>query len=135
MSYSQWADFVYYNVGDIANYGSVAYQALLSNRNVLPTTLAPNWQVFPVIRVLNGTPVVQPVIQYGQVSGNGNNGSTTVTLPAAYSSTGGYVIQASMADTPAAETFTTPLTPTTFTLGWEQAGGGNHTLFWTTFGL
>ena len=47
MSYSQWANFVYYKTGDIATYGSINYQALLANVNVVPTGLAPNWQVLP----------------------------------------------------------------------------------------
>jgi len=47
MSYSQWADFVYYRLGDIAMYGSINYQALQPNINEVPTGLAPNWQVLP----------------------------------------------------------------------------------------
>jgi len=47
MSYSQWADFVYYKLGDIAMFGSTTYQALQANINVVPTGLAPNWQVLP----------------------------------------------------------------------------------------
>jgi len=47
MSYSQWADFVYYRLGDIAMYGSITYQALQPNINVVPTGLAPDWQVLP----------------------------------------------------------------------------------------
>lgn len=47
MSYSEWADFVYYDVGNIASYNGIVYQALLANRNVVPTGLAPNWQLLP----------------------------------------------------------------------------------------
>jgi len=47
MSYSVWASFVNYLVGDIASYNGVIYEALQVNTNVLPTTLAPNWQVLP----------------------------------------------------------------------------------------
>jgi len=47
MSYSEWADFVYYDIGGIASYNGIVYQALLANRNIVPTTLAPNWQVLP----------------------------------------------------------------------------------------
>jgi len=47
MSYSEWADFVYYDIGGIASYNGIVYQALQANRNVVPTTLAPNWQVLP----------------------------------------------------------------------------------------
>jgi hypothetical protein len=45
MSYAQWSSFAYYNTGDIVGYEAVNYQALLANINVLPTTLAPNWQL------------------------------------------------------------------------------------------
>ena len=45
MSYSEWADFVYYDVGGIASYNGIVYQALLANRGVVPTGLAPNWAV------------------------------------------------------------------------------------------
>jgi hypothetical protein len=47
MSYSQWANFVYYNLGDIATFNSINYEALLPNINVVPTGLAPHWQVLP----------------------------------------------------------------------------------------
>jgi hypothetical protein len=47
MAYSQWADFVNYRVGDIAVYGTTNYEALQANTNVIPSSLAPNWQVLP----------------------------------------------------------------------------------------
>lgn len=47
MSYSQWSNFVYYRLGDIAMLGSITYQALQANINVSPSLLAPNWQVLP----------------------------------------------------------------------------------------
>lgn len=47
MSYSSWSDFAYYTTGDIATYNAVAYSALQANRNVVPSTLAPNWALVP----------------------------------------------------------------------------------------
>jgi len=47
MAYSQWTNFVNYRVGDIAVYGTTNYEALQANTNVIPSTLAPNWQVLP----------------------------------------------------------------------------------------
>ena len=47
MSYSTWADFVYYKTNDVAEYNSIAYQALQPNKNVVPTGLAPNWALVP----------------------------------------------------------------------------------------
>jgi hypothetical protein len=48
MSYAPWTSFAYYNAGDIVSYLNVDYQALIANTNKVPTTLAPNWQVFSV---------------------------------------------------------------------------------------
>ena len=47
MSYSEWSNFAYYKTGDIATFGATAYEALQANQNVVPSTLAPNWQVLP----------------------------------------------------------------------------------------
>ena len=48
MSYSTWADFVYYQVGGIAEYNTIAYQALTANRNVVPTSsIGVDWSVLP----------------------------------------------------------------------------------------
>jgi hypothetical protein len=45
MSYSQWANFVNYEIGDRVSYLGLSYLALQPSLNVLPTTLAPRWQV------------------------------------------------------------------------------------------
>jgi hypothetical protein len=48
MSYSEWANFVYYDVGGIASYNGIVYQALLANVNVIPTSsLGVDWQLLP----------------------------------------------------------------------------------------
>jgi hypothetical protein len=48
MSYSTWADFVYYQVGGIAEYNTIAYEALQQNRNVIPTSsIGVDWNVLP----------------------------------------------------------------------------------------
>jgi hypothetical protein len=48
MSYSTWADFVYYQVGGIAEYNTIAYQALTANRDVIPTSsIGTDWSVLP----------------------------------------------------------------------------------------
>lgn len=60
MSYSTWTDFAYYEVGDIATYQNIAYVALLANRDVVPTTLAPNWDILPAA---SGAP---PSVIYNQ---------------------------------------------------------------------
>ena len=63
MSYAQWSSFAYYNVGDIVGYEAVNYQALLANINVLPTTLAPNWQLLT-------TPTPSAVDSLNTLTGN-----------------------------------------------------------------
>jgi hypothetical protein len=85
-------------------------------------------------RQLSSSNVAQPIIQYGTATGSNNNGSTTVTIPTAYTGSGTYVVQVTMRDSPAAEMYATPLTGSTFTIGWANAGGGTHSTMWTTFG-
>ncbi len=59
MAYANWNPTAYYLPGDIVIYNSVEYQALLSNFNVVPSTLAPNWVLLnppapAVVDSLNG---------------------------------------------------------------------------------
>jgi hypothetical protein len=46
MSYAVWADFVYYEAGDIVGYTGLLFRALQPNINVLPTTGAPDWELY-----------------------------------------------------------------------------------------
>lgn len=46
MAYAEWSPYTVYVVSDIVNYSGANYQALQINKNVVPTTLAPNWAVF-----------------------------------------------------------------------------------------
>lgn len=84
-------------------------------------------------RTLNSTAITQPIIQYGKASGTGANSNTTVTLPTAYSDAN-YIVQVSMGDTTPAEMSVNVTSSNSFTIYWANAGGGTHTLFWTTFG-
>jgi hypothetical protein len=85
-------------------------------------------------QTLGLVPVLQPVIQYGRNgAGSGVSGTVTQTLPTAYSDST-YVIQVTMRDAPAAQLYATPLTSSTFTIGWTSAGTGTQTIMWTTFG-
>ena len=76
---------------------------------------------------------VGPNVQYGKVSVSGGTGSVTVNLPKAYTDLS-YVVIAEMGDTPASQTFVTPLTTSSFTLGWQSAGTGAHTLQYVCYG-
>ena len=87
MSYSEWADFVYYDIGGIASYNGIVYQALQANRNVVPTTLAPNWQLLPApvgagvssLETLTGAITLSsPTATFTTA---GNNIALTITYP------------------------------------------------------
>ena len=84
-------------------------------------------------RTLNATNITQPIIQYGTASGSGGSGNTTVTLTTAYSDSN-YVVQATMGDTDPAEMAVNVTASNSFTIYWQNAGGGTHSLFWTTYG-
>ena len=47
MSYSEWADFIFFITGDTAMYLNDTYVALQPNIGVVPTSLAPNWVIVP----------------------------------------------------------------------------------------
>jgi len=85
-------------------------------------------------RQLSASNVAQPIIQYGTATGSGTSGTIAVTIPAAYTGSGTYVIQVTMRDAPAAQMYATPTTGNTFTIGWSSAGGGTQNIMWTTFG-
>jgi len=88
MAYSQWANFVNYRVGDIAEYQTIAYSALQNNTNIIPTTLAPNWLVLPapvgagVSSLVGGTGALTMSIPTGgSVALVGNDVALSITYP------------------------------------------------------
>lgn len=46
MSYAEWSPYTVYLLNDIVNYSGAEYQALQTNQNVVPSTLAPNWVIY-----------------------------------------------------------------------------------------
>jgi hypothetical protein len=79
---------------------------------------------------------VGPNVQYGKtvLANSGGSGSGVIQLSAPYSDLN-YTINATMLDSPASEIYATPLTNSSFTVGWEQAGSGaSHTIQWATYG-
>jgi hypothetical protein len=82
---------------------------------------------------LSGDNIQQPIIQRNVATGSGATGTVTVTIPRAYANTS-YTIQVTMRDGPAAQLYATPLTTSTFTIGWTSAGAGTQNIMWTTFG-
>jgi hypothetical protein len=87
-----------------------------------------------VSRRLDGVGVVQPIIQYGQVSSSGGSGAVIVSTPQAYSAVNTYLPFACMADAPAAELYVSTLTEQAFEIGWQNGGGGNQLFNWHTMG-
>ena len=85
-------------------------------------------------RNLGSGVVSQPVIQYGTASGSGVSGTVTVTIPTSYSTRGSYIVQVTMRDAPTAQLYATPVTSSSFTIGWTSAGTGTQNIMWTTFG-
>lgn len=89
MSYSQWTNFVFYKVGDIANYGSIAYQALQPNQNVAPLPANPAWQVLPapagagVSSLSTLTGAITQSCSAGTYTTAGNDIALTIAFPAA----------------------------------------------------
>jgi hypothetical protein len=87
-------------------------------------------------RTLNGTPIPQPVLQYGKATtGSGGSGTVSVTLPTTYASSSSYVVQVTMADTDPAEMSANITASNAFDIYWANGSGGTHTIFWTTYGL
>lgn len=83
---------------------------------------------------ISGTAVQQPKIQYGQFASSGSTGNQAVTLPHSYSDTS-YNVHAVMLDTNPAQ-FSVDITAVdAFTVYWANAGGGNHKVGWTSFGV
>ena len=83
---------------------------------------------------LDGAGVLQPIIQYGEVSTSGSSGNITVSIPAHYSASNSYVAFACMEDTNPSQISVVRNSVSTIEVYWAQAGGGSHTIVWQTLG-
>lgn len=83
---------------------------------------------------LDGAGILQPIVQYGQVSSSGSSGAITVTIPYQYTAVNTYLPFAVMADYPPAEIYVSTQTANTFEIGWQNGGGGNQLFNWHTMG-
>jgi hypothetical protein len=87
MSYAIWADFVYYQTGNVVSYNTVLYQALQANINVVPSGGAPNWQVVPtptssgVASLSGGSGILTQSCLNGTYSLVGNNIELAIAYP------------------------------------------------------
>jgi len=76
----------------------------------------------------------QPFIMYGDTTGSNNTGNTQVVLPVPYSSINAYKAFATMEDSEPAEMSVVRNSESTFTIYWQQAASGTHTIAWNTMG-
>lgn len=98
MSYSEWSNFAYYKVGDIATYNTIAYQALQPNQNVPPLPANPSWQVLPSgggagVSSLSGLTgvITQSVVSGGSYANVGNDIQLTLNPISAVESLNGLI--------------------------------------------
>lgn len=120
------------NIGDQRiKFGTVGLSNIFTIRNISGDI---DLEGSNVTRTLSAVQVGQPVIQYGEASSSGNNGSVVVTLPTAYTSAASYVAFVSMMDADPAEMSVVRNTSSEIEIFWAQAGGGSHTVAWNTMG-
>lgn len=78
--------------------------------------------------------VRQPFIQYGDTTGSNNTGNRQVILPVPYSSINAYKAFVTMEDIEPAEMSCVRNSESSFTIYWQQAASGTHTIAWNTMG-
>ena len=120
------------NIGDQRiKYGTISGSNIFTIRNITGDI---DLEGSNVTRTLSGVQIGQPVLQYGEASSSGNNGSVVITLPTAYTSAASYVAFVSMMDADPAEMSVVRNTSSEIEIFWAQAGGGSHTIAWNTMG-
>jgi hypothetical protein len=117
-----------------SNLNITATQNILTSAISTINTVQNTYFSESISRRLDGVGVLQPIIQYGQVSSSGSSGSVTVTLPQRYTSVTSYLPFACMADAPAAELYVSTTSRDTFEIGWQNGGGGAQLFNWNTMG-
>jgi hypothetical protein len=96
--------------------------------------ITPNFFVSTCLNSYYIKDVRQPFIQYGDTTGSNNTGNTQVILPVPYSSINAYKAFVTMEDTEPAEMSCVRNSESTFTIYWQQAASGTHTIAWNTMG-
>jgi collagen type VII alpha len=84
---------------------------------------------------ISGTAVQQPKFQYGSITGSNNTGNVSVVMPQSYSAIGNYFVNATMEDADPAEMSVNKTAANTFTIYWQGATAGTHTLTWLAYGI
>lgn len=102
---------------------------IVSNTTSVNATLYANSILY---RDIQGISIAQPITQYGDASGTGNNGSVVVTFPKSY-----VVIPkvfVSHQGTTPANTSVVVGSSASFTIYWTNAGGGTQNFSWMSIG-
>jgi hypothetical protein len=121
------------NLVDIVS-GNIQTSATSTINTVAETRFTGDIRVSSLTQTLIGNPILQPVLQYSTITGTGNNGTVTVTIPQRYTSQTSYIPFAMMMDDPPAQLFTSSITRASFIIGWTSGGAGTHTFGWQTVG-
>jgi hypothetical protein len=122
-------------VGDTAGFidinaaGNIQTAALSTINTVQNTYFSGN-----ISKRLDGAGVIQPIIQYGEISTSGSTGNQTISIPAHYSASNSYVAFACMEDSSPSQISVVRNSVSTIEVYWAQAGGGSHTIVWQTLG-
>jgi hypothetical protein len=95
---------------------------------------SPVRQTDTVTRVLSGSNVGQPIIQYGQINTTGNNGDQLVFLGVPYATSGSFLAYATQEGPTPAELSTANFSSNSFRIYWQNAGGGAHNINWFVMG-
>lgn len=96
--------------------------------------ITPNFVVSTCLNSYYIKNVRQPFIQYGDTTGSNNTGNTQVVLPVPYSTINSYKAFVTMEDSEPAEMSCVRNSSSTFTIYWQQAASGTHTIAWNTMG-
>jgi collagen type VII alpha len=107
----------------INKYAGAGYQLDVSG-NTRTTSLAQD---------ISGTPILQPKFQQGIFSASGASGSLGITLPQSYSDLS-YNVFTCMRDNNPAQFGITITAVNAFTINWNSAGSGSHSIGWMSAG-
>jgi hypothetical protein len=95
---------------------------------------SPVRQTQTVARVLSGSNITQPIIQYGQINTTGSSGDQLVFLGVPYASSSSFLAYATQEGTTPAELSTANFSSNSFRIYWQNASAGAHNINWFVFG-
>lgn len=128
------------NITSYNYYQAASNLTELHNENFYNTSrtsanhITPDFRVSTCLNSYYIKDVRQPFVQYGDITGSSNTGNTQVVLPVPYSSINAYKAFVTMEDSEPAEMSCVRNSASTFTIYWQQAASGTHTIAWNTMG-